>query len=608
MSQPDGADGLPPAEGIGPGTSETEADPANIPYASLPDVELTPLMRSAGRAAEYATAEFQGRHLDAVRAYARICCRDAQAAERLTDAVFSRAGQDIGTQPRRREAWRHHLLLLVHRTATAWTATDRYSDVALGFAASCGDTGGHTPGGPGDTPSLEEGSLLLSSFRTLPERTQAVLWHSLVEGDADTRTARLLGLEPQSVLLLRQKALGQCGEVYLHTHVAHAHLAPGGPVQAMGDECWRFSGLLEAEARRSGAHRSRDLVSHLTGCSRCRHVLRELAGLKEHPAVVLAEGLLPWGGAAYLATRHPRHALADPGEPGTRGLHSPGGSAGGATQLVSTVVAAAASARWRVGSTWRTSGRRARATATLAAAIAVVAVATMTVLALPPVRHAAKTKEEAAPTIPPSLDTSPPLAPASPSPSPSASSSAPHSPGAEKHRKRTSPQPKPSPKPKPSSDGGGDTSPPAKNGPAFTQVVNGKNGLCLGARDGRLAAGADITVQTCTDTAVQGWYMSADHLIRSSADPAFCMDSRNDTDTGVGVWPCSEADDRMSDRLRFQTGGDGSIHPFIDVEDSAVRPLGDSAGEGVIFDWSRGYANQHWCVRGPGGLGNLPKC
>ncbi|MEU8825010.1 RICIN domain-containing protein [Streptomyces sp. NPDC048636] len=606
MSQPDGADRLPSEEETEQAAPGGEANPADIPYATLPDAELTPLMGSGGPAAERATAEFRRRHQGAVLAYARLCCRDQRAADRLADTVFSRAEQAIDTTARPREAWRHHLLLLVYLTAADWTDTDRYGDVALGLTASLGDSGEGISGDGTDALSFDRRSLLLSSFLTLPERTQALLWHSLVEEDAATRTARLLGLEPQSVLSLGQKALEDCREVYLRTHVANAHLARSGPDQAEGDECWRFSGLLEAEARRSGAHRSRDLENHLTGCSRCRLVLRELVGLDQHPAVVLVEGLLPWGGAMYLATHHTRRAMSDGSEDGrgARPVGSAAVSGGSAAQLLGTVVTTALTGRWPTGSVRRTSGTRGKATATLAVAIAVVAVTTVAVVSLTPGRHVAKSKEDATPRAAPSVDTSPPLAPAShsgtASPSPSTSSPAPSSP--EHHRRKKAP------KPSPSSTGGGKPSDPPKPRPAFANVVNGRNGLCLGVRDGRMVAGADVTVQTCSDAATQGWYMGSGNVIHSYADPSFCMDSRNDTDTGVGVWQCAEADAGRSDRLRFQTGGDGSIHPFIDLEDSAVTPLGDSSGEGVIFDWSRGYPNQHWCARGSVGLGNLPKC
>ncbi|WP_431771417.1 carbohydrate-binding protein [Streptomyces cucumeris] len=248
---------------------------------------------SPAPAAEEAAEEFRRRHLAAVRSYARICCRDRLTAEELADEVFEQARHTVRTSREPREAWRHHLLILGYRTAAAWAATRRRTDVAPDFAAWL-DTSLAALSDPAPTARLlENRSLMLRGFRNLPGRTQAVLWHTAVDGETGTPTALLLGVEPERLPSLRKRALRSYRDAYFWAYAA----------QAAEDDCGRFCGLLDAAARRAGVHRSGDLEGHLARCSQCSRVLNVLVGLGERPAQVLAEGLLPWGGLAYLASR-----------------------------------------------------------------------------------------------------------------------------------------------------------------------------------------------------------------------------------------------------------------------------------------------------------------
>ncbi|WNM33813.1 ricin-type beta-trefoil lectin domain protein [Streptomyces sp. Li-HN-5-11] len=50
-------------------------------------------------------------------------------------------------------------------------------------------------------------------------------------------------------------------------------------------------------------------------------------------------------------------------------------------------------------------------------------------------------------------------------------------------------------------------------------------GLCLGVRGGRVTAGATAELVACSAAASQQWSYQEDGLLRSAADPAFCLDS-----------------------------------------------------------------------------------
>ncbi|MEU8828152.1 carbohydrate-binding protein [Streptomyces sp. NPDC048636] len=292
------------------GSSRSDADLIRLIAGSRPLEDISDGLEDEPSPALMAAAaeEFRRRHLVAVRSYARICCRDGLVAEELADEVFEQAHHTVRTSREPREAWRHHLLILGYRTAAAWAATRRRTDVAPDFAAWL-DTALAGLSDPAPTARLlENRSLMLRGFRNLPGRTQAVLWHTVVDEDTGAETALLLGVDPERLPSLRKRALRSYRDAYFWAYAA----------QAAEDDCGRFCGLLDAAARRAGVHQSGDLEGHLADCSQCSRVLNVLVGLGERPAQVLAEGLLPWGGLAYLAD-HAATATASGGRTTAKG-------------------------------------------------------------------------------------------------------------------------------------------------------------------------------------------------------------------------------------------------------------------------------------------------
>ena len=74
------------------------------------------------------------RHSDAVRRYARTCCRDAHTADDLTAEVFARTLQAVRGGSGPEQAVRAYLLTTVRRVAAAWTKTAKREQLVEDFA------------------------------------------------------------------------------------------------------------------------------------------------------------------------------------------------------------------------------------------------------------------------------------------------------------------------------------------------------------------------------------------------------------------------------------------------------------------------------------------
>lgn len=261
------------------------------------DAELTHTIRASGRhsSADAALDELYRRHRPAVLAYARTCCRDAYTAEDLTSEAFTRTLQAVQAGRGPESAWRPYLLSVVRRTAADWARTARRTDLSPDFEQWL-ESVLTEESGEGHVLRQEEEALVLRSFRSLPERWQAVLWHTLVEGESAEQVGELLGVSSSGVGSLAARAREGLREAYLTAHIEYAE-ATDQP------ECRHYSRLLAATIRRTGRRPNKDLARHLAGCSRCRRAMMELTALNERIRLVLPGAILIWAGPAYLASR-----------------------------------------------------------------------------------------------------------------------------------------------------------------------------------------------------------------------------------------------------------------------------------------------------------------
>ncbi|MET9465047.1 sigma-70 family RNA polymerase sigma factor [Streptomyces sp. NPDC006544] len=247
------------------------------------------------------------RHAGAVRRYARSCCRDGHTADDLTAEVFARTLQAVRGGAGPDQSVRAYLMTTVRRVAAAWAKTTRREHLVEDFALFAEQASGAGDGGGGlagdDTLELgadvramheAEQSLAMQAFRSLPERWQAVLWHTTVEEASPSSIAPLFGLSANATAVLAGRAREGLKQAYLQAHVSTA-LSSGG-------ECARYAYRLGAYARGGLRMRAeRGLRKHLEECARCRVAAGELKDVNAGIPALLPVAVIGWFAAGYAA-------------------------------------------------------------------------------------------------------------------------------------------------------------------------------------------------------------------------------------------------------------------------------------------------------------------
>jgi hypothetical protein len=137
-----------------------------------------------------------------------------------------------------------------------------------------------------------ERSLAAQAFARLPERWQAVLWHTEIEGQSPAEVAPILGLTANGVSALAYRAREGLRQAYLQVHLAettdrHCRAA----AERLG--AWTRGGLAKREKAQ--------VEAHLDDCSRCRALAAELADVNGAMRGFVAPLVLGIGAVGYLA-------------------------------------------------------------------------------------------------------------------------------------------------------------------------------------------------------------------------------------------------------------------------------------------------------------------
>lgn len=293
-----------------PGSGATGATGATGGDLPASDAELIARMRGGD---DGAYEELFRRHADSVRRYARTCCRDAHTADDLTAEVFARTLQAVRGGAGPDQSVRAYLLTTVRRVAAAWAKTARREQLVEDFAvfAEQASTGGEGGGGIAGLSGLSgddtlnlgadvramreaEQSLAMQAFRSLPERWQAVLWHTTVEEASPSAVAPLFGLSANATAVLASRAREGLKQAYLQAHVSSA-LSEGG-------DCARYADRLGAYARGGLRMRAeRGLRKHLEECVKCRLAAGELKDVNAGIPALLPVAVIGWFAAGYAA-------------------------------------------------------------------------------------------------------------------------------------------------------------------------------------------------------------------------------------------------------------------------------------------------------------------
>ncbi|MFF5502511.1 sigma-70 family RNA polymerase sigma factor [Streptomyces roseolus] len=275
-----------------------------------PPRELAPsdadLIRRMRDGDDSAYEELFRRHSEAVRRYARTCCRDAHTADDLTAEVFARTLQAVRGGAGPEQAVRAYLMTTVRRVGAAWAKTQRREHLVEDFAVFAADaarssevsdqTGtfgaGMDLGAEVRAMQEAEQSLAMQAFRSLPERWQAVLWHTTVEEESPSEVAPLFGLTANATAVLASRAREGLKQAYLQAHVSQALTA--------GGDCARYADRLGAYARGGLRMRAeRGLRKHLDECAKCRVAAGELAHVNAGIPALLPIAVIGWFAAGY---------------------------------------------------------------------------------------------------------------------------------------------------------------------------------------------------------------------------------------------------------------------------------------------------------------------
>ncbi|MFF7139067.1 sigma-70 family RNA polymerase sigma factor [Streptomyces sp. NPDC008196] len=329
------AQGGEPVEGSVPAQRDRREDGSVLPpprETPPSDADLIERMRSGDDTAYEALYR---RHAEAVRRYARTCCRDGHTADDLTAEVFARMLQAVRGGHGPEHAVRAYLLTSVRRVAAGWTKSAKREQLVDDFAVFAAQASRSAEVSDDDTLDLgadvramheAEQSMAMQAFRSLPERWQAVLWHTEVEDESPSEVATLFGLDANGTRVLASRAREGLKQAYLQAHVS--------ATLAADEECARYADRLGAYARGGLRTRAeRGLRKHLEECAKCRLAagqIKEVAG--GIPAVVPLAVIGWFGAAGYAKAIGLVAGGAGAGAAGAAGAAAAasGGSSGGA--------------------------------------------------------------------------------------------------------------------------------------------------------------------------------------------------------------------------------------------------------------------------------------
>ncbi|CAM5740387.1 hypothetical protein SAFG77S_01635 [Streptomyces afghaniensis] len=417
------------------------------PPRELPpsDADLIDRMRSGD---DTAYEELFRRHAPAVRRYARTCCRDAHTADDLTAEVFARMLQAVRGGSGPEHAVRAYLLTSVRRVAASWTRSARREQLVNDFAVFAAQSARGSYVSDDDTLDLgadvramhdAERSMAMRAFRSLPERWQAVLWHTEVEDESPSEVATLFGLDANGTRVLASRAREGLRQAYLQAHVSATLTAD--------EECARYADQLGTYARgRLRTRAERGLRKHLEECAKCRLAATQIEEVAGGIPAVVPLAVIGWFGAAGYAKAAGLIAAGAGVGAGAAAAATGGGSSGGTAAGAGSTGGAAGggSTGGAGGGAAASEGVGAPVKAGIAAGVVAVGVVAAVVLAL---AGNEKQQDEARPAPTPS---SPVVRPAEPTPSPSEREPGPRPPAMVPARAET-PAPTPTRRTSPSS-------------------------------------------------------------------------------------------------------------------------------------------------------------
>jgi RNA polymerase sigma factor (sigma-70 family) len=227
--------------------------------------EATPsdleLLARARRGDSSATAELYARHAGAARRLAATYPR-AGDPDDLVNEAFERVLGALRRGSGPEEAFRAYLFVTLRRVAAEQAA--RLKDEPMAEVPDPVEAG-MARHGPAFDPADRQ--IILSAYKSLPDRQQAVLWHTAVEGRPPRDLAPVLGVSANAVSALASRAREQLREAYLQAHLQ----VPPPP------NCEPHRSRLGAFVRDGLSARDKSATeAHVEDCHSCRDLVLEL--------------------------------------------------------------------------------------------------------------------------------------------------------------------------------------------------------------------------------------------------------------------------------------------------------------------------------------------
>ncbi|WP_236795753.1 sigma-70 family RNA polymerase sigma factor [Amycolatopsis sp. GM8] len=285
------------------------------------DTELISAVRG-GNLAAYGT--LYERHVGAAYNLARQLARSKAESDDLVSDAFAKVLDTLRAGKGPDTAFRAYLLTALRHTAYDKTRKDKRLDLnddmsTLTSAGSAATEALTVPFSDTAVAGLER-TMAAKAFARLPERWQAVLWHTEIEGQTPAEVAPLLGLTANGVSALAYRAREGLRQAYLQVHLA----------ETSAERCRATADRLGAWTRDGLSKRERAQVeAHLDECDRCRALAAELADVNGALRAVVAPIVLGGAVFAYLAASGTK-AVAATATVAAASAGSAGGAAGAA--------------------------------------------------------------------------------------------------------------------------------------------------------------------------------------------------------------------------------------------------------------------------------------
>ena len=238
-----------------------------------------------------ATGELYQRHAGAALVVARRYTNSAADAEDVVSDAFAATFLALQRGNGPDVAFRAYLFTVVRRVAGLQRDRARRAEPTDDVASL---EAGTAWAGTAEEPALEgfERGVVARAFHTLPERWQAVLWHTEVEGLTPAQIAPILGLTANGTAALAYRAREGLRQAYLQQHL-------NDPLDA---GCRAAAGKLGAYVRGGlGTRENAQVQAHLDECGECRALVLELADVNHGMRAVIAPLVLGLAGMGALA-------------------------------------------------------------------------------------------------------------------------------------------------------------------------------------------------------------------------------------------------------------------------------------------------------------------